>query len=231
MILLCFAYNYAVAQHSNLDRIKNYYSSIDKRYLIDSLFKYHIRMECQMIDTLTAWGLSIDTITINKWSAKSYQNLARIRNDSSVILLVPKFKNAVNYSFSKNIYDFVAIDTIETEIRYINIQKGEVTILNHNQFFCNNQHSKKELKDLKKLQEAIDREKPEVLFLGNWIFSNSEKNNNYLFLKGDEIYIYRSRYRDMYELNRFVRKFFSRDKDFKERAILNERGLVRVGHK
>lgn len=79
------------------------------------------------------------------------------------------------------------------------------------------------------LLNAVQEEKPEILLSNGGVFANNtNESTNYLFLKGEKIYVYRSKCKDIYELNHFVHVFFN-EKKFKERAILNEKGLVLVG--
>ncbi len=96
--------------------------------------------------------------------------------------------------------------------------------------------NKKDWFDFTNTLSVIEKEKPDVWLCDGQVFRdfNWERNNNtnYLFLKDDKIYVYRSRYKRMYELNNFVHKFF-KEKQFKKRAILDEqlrnKGVVLCG--
>jgi hypothetical protein len=219
IIIVSFVHSYLAAQHKNLATIKQYYHSIDKVSLFNILIEKNKELYRESYEL---FNISVDSIMQNK-------NLINVRSDScSIIILVPKMKNAKNYSFDKNIYDFLQIDTANTQIRYYNTQKGEETILTHERLETFT-YSGKSLRDFKNMIDVINKEKPEVLLIESWIFQDKSNDNvNYLFLKEDTIYVYRSKYKDIYELNQFVRKFF-KEKEFREWAILNEKGLRLCG--
>jgi hypothetical protein len=220
IIIVSFVHFYLAAQHKNIEEIKHYYRSIDKNKLIDILIEENKELYSESYEL---FNISVDSIMQNK-----NEDLENLRSDNSNIILVPKMKNAKNYSFDKNIYDFLCVDTANTQIRYYNMQKEEETILTHERLETFT-HSGKSLRDFRNMINVIKKEKPEVILIASWIFQNKSNDNiNYLFIKGDIIYVYRSKYKDMYELNQFVREFF-KEKEFKKWAILNEKGYRLVG--
>jgi hypothetical protein len=229
IILIGYAYSNAVSQHNiNIVSIKHYYHSINKEKLIDTmLVKYMER--CKEVDELfESSAYTVNILQQNKRIVEQNKNLANIRNDSSIIVPAIKFKNVVDYSFDKNIYDFLCIDSAKIEIRYYHKQKEEVTVLNM-ESLRNIEYSGKNLKNLRYILDIIEKEKTEILLVENWVFSDSKSYHvNYLFLKENKIYVYRSKYKDVHELNQFVHKFF-KEKEFKGRAILNEKGYILVG--
>ena len=228
IFLVCFVSVYVSAQHKNLEEIKVYYNSIDKRTFIDSLLRDNIECYKTYSYSYNTLNISVDSMLI-----EHREELANIYSDSSIIVPVLMLKNAEEYTFKKNIYDFVYVDTADIHIWYLDKRKGIRTILRSGCYFTDNtSHYKKELKDFQLAVEFIEKENPEVLFTFSYVFydpkiryNGKHSNDNYLYLKGDKIYVYRSKYKKVYELNQFVRKFF-REKKFKERAIFDERSRV-----
>ncbi|WP_163357917.1 hypothetical protein [Dysgonomonas sp. 25] len=206
----------AIAQISN---IKHYYNSLSKSVLIDSLKSKMINTyQDHYIDS----GYPIDSI-INK----GY--LAEISSENSVIVLAPEMKNAANYNFEKDIYDFLTVDTVLTKIVYYNNETSTLTLFDLNTGLRKIEYSKKIQKDMNRAWDYVSKEKPDLLMIESWIFKDKNSDNVNLFLvKDGKIYVYRTKYKDTYELNHFIRKFF-KEKEFIEHAILNEKGLMLNG--
>ncbi|NDV70023.1 hypothetical protein D0T66_14055 [Dysgonomonas sp. 25] len=167
-------------------------------------------------------GYPIDSI-INK----GY--LAEISSENSVIVLAPEMKNAANYNFEKDIYDFLTVDTVLTKIVYYNNETSTLTLFDLNTGLRKIEYSKKIQKDMNRAWDYVSKEKPDLLMIESWIFKDKNSDNVNLFLvKDGKIYVYRTKYKDTYELNHFIRKFF-KEKEFIEHAILNEKGLMLNG--
>lgn len=227
LIFLFSVFVSLIGQNKNLEAIKKYYYSIDKNQLTDSLLEVNIENYKESFD-LNFLEISIDS-AINIRS----KEIGNIRSDNSLIILILILKNIENYTFKKNIYDFLYIDPTDIQIRYYNKLDKTETILSKNKFLENiKYYEKKEILEFEKTVDLINKEKNAIWLLGaGTIFSDfkyDSGNTNYIFLKNDEIYVYRSRHKDFYELNQFVRKFFN-EKKFKKRAVF-ELQLITEGY-
>ncbi|GAB6013422.1 hypothetical protein [Viscerimonas tarda] len=220
LVLICFMHSCLMsAQHKNLDEIRNYYYSLDKAQLIDTL----VRSNVESKNFKKSYSYEILHIPIDSLIQEINNDLANIHS-SSIIMLVPILKNAGNYTYDKNIYDFLYVDTIETQIRRHDIRGGVETIFNCYEV-VSYKYSRRELRDLKNALESIEKEKPEIWLLGSRTvftdFNYRSGDKHYLYLKGDQVFVFRLKHKDIYELNHFVRKFF-KEEEFKKRAIFLE---------
>ena len=98
-ILLFFAFIQLVvlnAQNTGIANIKEYYHSINKSEIIEN-----------------SWG-------VERLKNDDIDTVIDLYRDSSLIILTPKFdkKTITNYSFDKDICDFLSIDTSATELVY-----------------------------------------------------------------------------------------------------------------
>jgi len=226
IIILFMVFNTSIiAQQSNLEIIKNHYRSINLFEKIEELYSEYSQMWREINDTIYSWGLQIDTVYQNLIRQKTMQ---KIRNEHSVVFLYPKIRNAEKFRFSKNIYDFITIDINRTRIIHFNEQEGKFSVLDRETLRSSTYSGRKKRK-LKHFFQFINEKMPDALLMEGVIFRDACRNNtNYLFLKDDKIFVYRTENGNVYELNRFIRRFFD-EKDFVRRAILAEQGLVLVG--
>ena len=198
-ILLFFAFIQLVvlnAQNTGIANIKEYYHSINKREII-----------------VNSWG-------VERLKNDGIDTVIDLYRDSSLIILTPKFdkKTITNYSFEKDICDFLSIDTSATELVYCNAQKnviatlgkevGTTRYLSTSLGFVSN-GIKRTIQFLSEIQQL----KPDIIFYPTKYFADYKMkhgNKNYLLLFGDKIYVYRTYYKDLIELNEFTKKHYKK---------------------
>lgn len=217
IVSLCFSYLCSLAQSTNVEKIRDYYHSLDKNTLIDSMI---LSSGCEFND-LCEFIFGDSTV--------KREDMITVLKDNSVIALSLKTKNTIEYTFKKNIYDYLAIDTIETRVMCFNDRNGKLAVLDSQRGLRIPEYFGRDYKRLTKVWELIRREKPDAIFVSSWIFAYRDSDDiDYMWLKDGKIYIYLSKYRDVYELNKYIRKFL-KEKRFKRDAILYEQGLELVG--
>ena len=211
----------ALAQHPNLQAIKEYYNSIERIDRIDRRIEGFLELSRELEDVFPGATLR------NKATLER-----KIRNDNSLIFLHLRFKNAENFNFRENIYDFLTVETNRVDIVYFCKESKQITSLGCNLSTINTAHfmSRRRLRNTERFFVFVREKKPDVLFSSRLFFMEDvERNTNYLFMKGNEIFVFRTKTGRVYELNRFVRRFFDEER-FIDAAILNEQGLVRFGN-
>ena len=213
-ILLFFAFIQLVvlnAQNTGIENIKHIYSSIDKSYIVENAYRRELYT-----------SLGIDTII-------------DFYRDFSTIILVPTFdkKNILNYSFDKDVCDFMSVKPSNVELVYCNTLKNIVVALSESMSFYGptyriyyypttsadsilrkryNAFSEKIIRDLSEIKKF----EPDVILLASPYFQDykNRENTNYLLLFSDRIYIYRTYYKDLIEINEYVRRHYKKPKKF-----------------
>ena len=209
-ILLFFAFIQLVvlnAQNTGIANIKEYYHSINKSEIIEN-----------------SWG-------VERLKNDGIDTVIDLYRDSSLIILTPKFdkKTITNYSFDKDICDFLSIDTLATELVYCNAQKnviatlgkevGTTRYLSTSLGFVSN-GIKRTIQFLSEIQQL----KPDIIFYPTKYFADYKMkhgNKNYLLLFGDKIYVYRTYYKDLIELNEFTKKHYKKAQKLIEKVELS----------
>lgn len=154
-----------------------------------------------------------------------------MRSDSSIILLAPILNDAEKYSFKKDIYSYLDIDTTKTQILYLNKEKGVISKIGDSDLWFDIELTKRELRTWQNALETIKKANPDAWLAEGEIFITSyddRSNTNLLYLKDNKIYVVHIKNGRVYELNKFVRTFF-KEKEFKERAINDRMGIVWFG--
>ena len=209
-ILLFFAFIQLVvlnAQNTGIANIKEYYHSINKSEIIGN-----------------SWG-------VERLKNDGIDTVIDLYRDSSLIILTPKFdkKTITNYSFDKDICDFLSVDTLATELVYCNAQKnviatlgkevGTTRYLSTSLGFVSN-GIKRTIQFLSEIQQL----KPDIIFYPTKYFADYKMkhgNKNYLLLFGDKIYVYRTYYKDLIELNEFTKKHYKKAQKLIEKVELS----------
>jgi len=209
-ILLFFAFIQLVvlnAQNTGIANIKEYYHSINKSEIIEN-----------------SWG-------VERLKNDDIDTVIDLYRDSSLIILTPKFdkKTITNYSFDKDICDFLSVDTLATELVYCNAQKnviatlgkevGTTRYLSTSLGFVSN-GIKRTIQFLSEIQQL----KPDIIFYPTKYFADYKMkhgNKNYLLLFGDKIYVYRTYYKDLIELNEFTKKHYKKAQKLIEKVELS----------
>ena len=184
------------AQNTGIANIKEYYHSINKSEIIGN-----------------SWGVEL-------LKNDGIDTVIDLYRDSSLIILTPKFdkKTITNYSFDKDICDFLSVDTSATELVYCNAQKnviatlgkevGTTRYLSTSLGFVSN-GIKRTIQFLSEIQQL----KPDIIFYPTKYFADYKMkhgNKNYLLLFGDKMYVYRTYYKDLIELNEFTKKHYKK---------------------
>ena len=184
------------AQNTGIANIKEYYHSINKSEIIEN-----------------SWG-------VERLKNDGIDTVIDLYRDSSLIILTPKFdkKTITDYSFEKDICDFLSIDTLATELVYCNAQKnviatlgkevGTTRYLSTSLGFVSN-GIKRTIQFLSEIQQL----KPDIIFYPTKYFADYKMkhgNKNYLLLFGDKMYVYRTYYKDLIELNEFTKKHYKK---------------------
>ena len=198
-ILLFYTFIHLIgvnAQNTGIANIKEYYHSINKSEIIGN-----------------SWG-------VERLKNDDIDTVIDLYRDSSLIILTPKFdkKTITNYSFDKDICDFLSIDTSATELVYCNAQKnviatlgkevGTTRYLSTSLGFVSN-GIKRTIQFLSEIQQL----KPDIIFYPTKYFADYKMkhgNKNYLLLFGDRMYVYRTYYKDLIELNEFTKKHYKK---------------------
>ena len=209
-ILLFFAFVHLTgvnAQNTGIANIKEYYHSINKSEIIEN-----------------SWG-------VERLKNDGIDTVIDLYRDSSLIILTPKFdkKTITNYSFEKDICDFLSIDTLATELVYCNAQKnviatlgkevGTTRYLSTSLGFVSN-GIKRTIQFLSEIQQL----KPDIIFYPTKYFADYKMkhgNKNYLLLFGDKMYVYRTYYKDLIELNEFTKKHYKKAQKLIEKVELS----------
>ncbi|KGN77734.1 hypothetical protein HW49_09915 [Porphyromonadaceae bacterium COT-184 OH4590] len=210
LILLFYTFIHLIAlnaQGQGISKIKSYYNSINKSEIIEN-----------------SWG-------VERLKSDGIDTLIDFYRDSSLIILTPKFdkKTITDYSFEKDICDFLSIDTLATELVYFNAQKNVIATLGKgvgttrylypSPGFVSNA-IKRTIQFLSEIQQL----KPDIIFYPTEYFKDyklNHYNENYLLLFGDKIYVYRTYYKDLIELNEFTRKRYKRAKKLIKKVELS----------
>ena len=209
-ILLFFAFIQLVvlnAQNTGIANIKEYYHSINKSEIIEN-----------------SWG-------VERLKNDGIDTVIDLYRDSSLIILTPKFdkKTITDYSFDKDICDFLSVDTSATELVYCNAQKnviatlgkevGTTRYLSTSLGFVSN-GIKRTIQFLSEIQQL----KPDIIFYPTKYFADYKMkhgNKNYLLLFGDKMYVYRTYYKDLIELNEFTKKHYKKAQKLIEKVELS----------
>lgn len=215
----------SVAQKSEIaEKLSSYYNSIDKDRLVDNAIYHFIENHKEFWEE---FGYSIKS-EVDRYAT----NWNEMRSDSSIILLTPILNDVENYSFRKDIYSFLDIDTTRTQILYLNKDKGVISNIVDSDLWLDIELTKRELRKWQNALEAIRKAKPDAWLAEGGTFitygNNAWSNTNLLYLKDNKIYVVRIKNGRVYELNKFVRTFF-KEKEFKERAINDRMGIVWFG--
>ena len=198
-ILLFFAFIQLVvlnAQNTGIANIKEYYHSINKSEIIGN-----------------SWG-------VERLKNDGIDTVIDLYRDSSLIILTPKFdkKTITNYSFDKDICDFLSVDTLATELVYSNAQKNIIATLGKGvgttrYLYPFSSLALNMIEETIQFLSEIQQLKPDIIFYPTKYFADYKMkhgNKNYLLLFGDKMYVYRTYYKDLTELNEFTKKHYNK---------------------
>ena len=209
-ILLFFAFIQLVvlnAQNTGIANIKEYYHSINKSEIIGN-----------------AWG-------VERLKNDGIDTIIDLYRDSSLIILTPKFdkKTITNYSFDKDICDFLSVDTLATELVYCNAQKNVIATLGKGvgttrYLYPFSSLALNMIEETIQFLSEIQQLNPDIIFYPPKYFADYKMkhgNENYLLLFGDKMYVYRTYYKDLIELNEFTKKHYKKAQKLIEKVELS----------
>jgi hypothetical protein len=143
-----------------------------------------------------------------------------LQKDEIVPMLTIQFINTDSFNLNNDIYNYITIDsTIVFTLACVN-KKMKVFAFAHffdgingyyeidkdpqsNNFF-------KTLK-FKHIISNINKQKPELILYCH-VLSGFQDDNGFMYVKNGKIYVYRVIEKDIYELNDYIRRFFSLDR-------------------
>jgi len=215
------------AQHRNLELIKEYYNSINRAEKIEQLYneaaQRRIESTMRTLELEALSGIPLDSFDIkNLWRTLQHLectvNRLKDRSERALVFFFPRTQGIKNFNFSKDINDFITIDTNQTRIVYFNRQSGEYIHLSGTNFGSSVFRPGRIC-----FFSFVDKTKPDVLFVGDWLF-----RSNYLFMKDNKMFLYCRRTGKVYELNEFIHKNFEEER-FIRLAALHEQGYAPFG--
>lgn len=184
------------AQNTGIANIKEYYHSINKSEIIEN-----------------SWG-------VERLKNDGIDTVIDLYRDSSLIILTPKFdkKTITNYSFDKDICDFLSVDTLATELVYCNAQKNIIVTLGKGvgttrYLYPFSSLALNMIEETIQFLSEIQQLKPDIIFYPTKYFADYKMkhgNKNYLLLFGDRMCVYRTYYKDLIELNEFTKKHYKK---------------------
>lgn len=143
-----------------------------------------------------------------------------IHKEEIVPLLTIQFINTDSFNYSDDIYNFITIDSsIVFTLACVDKRMNVSAFAN---FFdwasgyyeidkdpsIKNSHERMKLKHVIK---NIKKQKPEIILYSN-VLCGFHDANGFMYIKNGKIYVYRIIEKDVYELNDYIRKFFSLDR-------------------
>ena len=195
------------AQNTGIANIKEYYHSINKSEIIGN-----------------SWG-------VERLKNDGIDTVIDLYRDSSLIILTPKFdkKTITNYSFDKDICDFLSVDTLATELVYSNAQKNIIATLGKGvgttrYLYPFSSLALNMIEETIQFLSEIQQLKPDIIFYPTKYFADYKMkhgNKNYLLLFGDKMYVYRTYYKDLIELNEFTKKHYKKAQKLIEKVELS----------
>ena len=210
ILLLFFAFIQLVvlnAQNTGIANIKEYYHSINKSEIIEN-----------------SWG-------VERLKNDGIDTVIDLYRDSSLIILTPKFdkKTITNYSFDKDICDFLSVDTLATELVYCNAQKNVIATLGKGvgttrYLYPFSSLALNMIEETIQFLSEIQQLNPDIIFYPTKYFADYKMkhgNKNYLLLFGDKMYVYRTYYKDLIELNEFTKKHYKKAQKLIEKVELS----------
>ncbi len=202
LILLFYTFIHLIAlnaQGQGISKIKSYYNSINKSEIIENASGLE-RFKDYGVDTIVDYYI-----------------------DSSMIILTPKFdkKTIANYSFDKDICDFLFVDTLATELVYCNSPQNIIVTLgkrpeSSRYYYPFSNITINMIKRTVLFFSDIKQLNPDIIFYPTRYFRDykiKNYNENYLLLFGNKMYVYRTYYKDLIELNKFVKKRYKKAKN------------------
>lgn len=181
------------------------------------------------------------------WGRDKYGILPQrieLHKDEIVPMLTIQFVNTDSFNFNDDIYNYITIDSSIVFTLACVDKKMNVTAFAHffdgvngywnieKIFQCKNFFKEKKLNHIIK---NINKKDPELILYSK-VLSDFHDNNGFMYVKNGKIYVYRVIEKDIYELNDYIRRFFSinriRKLNYSYIPIIyqNDQSTRRTGH-
>jgi len=213
----------SIAQHRDLEWIKEYYNSINRVEKIEHFHNENVQQIMWWAELFVSAGHSFN-YSSRLQELESVVNRLRGRSERVLVFLYFQTKDIENFNFNKDINDFITIDTNRTRIVYFNRRSREYITLSEERFRSRVLRPLRGSgfwpRDIDRIRyfSFINRTRPDVLFYERGIFSA----DGYLFMKNNKMFLYSAWTRRVYELNEFIRENFE-EEDFIQSMISDRR--------
>lgn len=143
-----------------------------------------------------------------------------LHKEEIVPMLTIQFVNTDSYNYNDDIYNYIAIDSsIVFTLACVDKKMNVYAFANFFYWasgyyeFEDDPSFKNICKKMnfKHIIKNINKQKPEIILYSN-VLCGFHDNNGFMYIKNGKIYIYRVIEKDIYELNDYIRKFFSLDR-------------------
>jgi hypothetical protein len=143
-----------------------------------------------------------------------------LRQEKTIPMLVVNFSKTEMFNYENNIYDYMIIDSMRV-FTFACVKNNSKVWAFANFFggryaYCNidenlKGYSNTKRNALKNVIRGINRHSPElILYCAS--MAGFHDDNGFMFVKNDQIFVFRVIERDVYELNEYIRKFFNLDR-------------------
>jgi hypothetical protein len=203
-LVIFFSAGNSLFSQSTVERLKIFYKTSDFECYIEKTKQNIItahNAKCEW------WGMDSSTIQPPKID---------LTLENAVPILNISFINTENYKYTDNIYDYIVIDSVRV-FSFAHIDKSfnlkHITYYEFGDLYADLHKLNPKLKHIIR---KINKEKPDLIMccvsLRNWIPNLDRDDNCFLFVKQNSIYLYHIDNNKKYELNYYVRNFYSLDK-------------------
>lgn len=134
-----------------------------------------------------------------------------LHKEEIVPMLTIQFVNTDSFNLDDDIYNYIAIDSSIVFTLACVDKRMNVNAFAH--FFdgINGYYEFYKDPSIKRVIKNIQKQKPELI-LYNHVLCGFHDNNGFMFVKNGKIYVYRIDEKDIYELNDYMRRFYSLDR-------------------
>lgn len=157
------------------------------------------------------------------WGRDKYGILPRkiiLQKEAILPLLTIQFINTDSFNYSANIYNYIAIDSAIVFTLACIDKKNNVSSFAHffdgvNGYYEINEdplfHNFLKKRKFKHIIKNINKQNPELILYSS-VLCGFHDVNGFMFVKKEKIFVYRVLENDIYELNDYIRQFFSLDR-------------------
>lgn len=202
MIILLFS-NFHVYPTDIVNELKSFREKADMDCFMSKI-ETHINQ--YFVEYNRGWGLDRYNIVPQK---------INLQKEKYLPMLTIQFVDTERYNYNQDIYDYISIDsTIVFTLACVDKKMNVSAFANYfdgvNGYIELNdlRYKTKKRVRLKSIIKNISKQEPEMILYCNSL-AGFHDDNGFLFIKNNKIYVYRVVERDIYELNYYLKKFFS----------------------